>query len=300
VILERVNPWPRALDELAFKVGIDPDITQGPGGNVSYKDDHGVLWVKASGTQMRDALTRPIFVGIDLEEAKKNILSAQEVFIPRYGDLTSGARASIETAMHAQITAPIVAHVHSMAAMALAVQHEPKIYLRSTSDIANIISIPYAKPGLELSSLISSHYNESANGLLLGNHGLTVWGYDWDECFMLILSLETAWKKQMSQRDRSSNLWIELLSSGILIPDEVVFLGLNPFKKLLNANSAFDLLSEYAISNLESNPWISDMVRTLEKIVRLIDDPSTVNYLTENDINTLLNWDAEKYRMTKG
>ena len=293
------NPWPKSLDSLAHQIGVDPDITQGPGGNVSYKDPNGVLWVKASGTHMKDALIRPIFVGVDLEEARNNILNSKEIFVPRYGDLNTGARASIETAMHAQIEAPIVAHVHSMAAMALAVQRNPADALRTSSDIAKIISIPYAKPGLELSSLISQHYDEKADGLLLGNHGLTVWGSDWHTCLQLILALEEEWKIRLSEIPSQSSKWIEILSEGILIPDQVVFLGPNPFKKLLSANSAFDLLSDFAIQSIELSPWIADMVKVLEKIVKLIDEPKNVNYLTPREIDSLLNWDAEKYRMTK-
>src|SRR3981081_1397517 len=53
------------LLELAAGLGWDPLAIQGPGGNISLKRD-GVMWVKASGTWMMEAMTRSILVPVDI------------------------------------------------------------------------------------------------------------------------------------------------------------------------------------------------------------------------------------------
>src|SRR2546427_272765 len=50
---------------LAASLGRDPLVIQGPGGNISHKRD-GVMWVKASGTWMMNAMAQPILVPVDL------------------------------------------------------------------------------------------------------------------------------------------------------------------------------------------------------------------------------------------
>ena len=54
-----------ALAAASARIGADPLLIQGPGGNTSIKDG-GVMWIKASGTNLADALTRDVFVPCDL------------------------------------------------------------------------------------------------------------------------------------------------------------------------------------------------------------------------------------------
>ena len=48
------DPEMQDLLGLAARLGRDPLVVQGPGGNISLKRD-GVMWVKASGTWMMEA-----------------------------------------------------------------------------------------------------------------------------------------------------------------------------------------------------------------------------------------------------
>lgn len=54
----------KALRHLSAKVGSDPLLVQAAGGNTSIKDE-GVMWIKASGTWLRDADAKDIFVPLD-------------------------------------------------------------------------------------------------------------------------------------------------------------------------------------------------------------------------------------------
>ena len=60
---------PAALTELAAfstRIGRDPEQVQAAGGNTSLKQD-GLLWVKASGLWLADAMERALFVPVRLD-----------------------------------------------------------------------------------------------------------------------------------------------------------------------------------------------------------------------------------------
>ena len=52
------------LRSLSARAGADPLLVQAAGGNTSLKDN-GIMWIKASGTWLKDAETRDIFVAVD-------------------------------------------------------------------------------------------------------------------------------------------------------------------------------------------------------------------------------------------
>lgn len=57
----------RPLLELTQRIGSDPLLTQASTGNISAKLD-GVLWIKASGKWMADAMRDDILIPLDLAE----------------------------------------------------------------------------------------------------------------------------------------------------------------------------------------------------------------------------------------
>ena len=66
---------PEDFLQLSQRLGSDPLLVQGPGGNTSVKID-GTMWIKASGTELADALTGNIFVAVDPQKAQ--VLSKKE------------------------------------------------------------------------------------------------------------------------------------------------------------------------------------------------------------------------------
>src|SRR5262249_61363042 len=54
-----------ALIDLSARIGTDPALVQGPGGNTSLKRD-GTMWIKASGTWLSQAREPSIMVGLAL------------------------------------------------------------------------------------------------------------------------------------------------------------------------------------------------------------------------------------------
>ena len=59
------SPEFHALRRLSAKVGSDPLLVQAAGGNTSIKQGD-VMWIKASGTWLRDAAAKDIFVPLDM------------------------------------------------------------------------------------------------------------------------------------------------------------------------------------------------------------------------------------------
>jgi rhamnose utilization protein RhaD (predicted bifunctional aldolase and dehydrogenase) len=172
-----------ALRHLSAALGADPLRTQGAGGNTSIKRD-GVMWIKASGTWLADALAHDIFSPVHLDPLRKAIADGD----PRAGAaidfVDSGAnpgglRPSIETSVHATIPSPIVVHIHCVNTIALAVRHDGESLvrerLRPHADVA-LAFIPYRKPGLPLAQAIAEQLTKDTNVFVLANHGLVVAG----------------------------------------------------------------------------------------------------------------------------
>ena len=64
---DAITPPPALADLGALSVAVGSDIllVQGAGGNTSLKEA-GVLWVKASGTWLKDAASAAAFVPLDI------------------------------------------------------------------------------------------------------------------------------------------------------------------------------------------------------------------------------------------
>ncbi len=172
-----------ALRQLSAALGADPLRTQGAGGNTSIKRD-GVLWIKASGTWLADALAHDIMVPVRLDPLREAIAqrdpraAAATDFVD--SDLNaSGLRPSIETSVHAVIPSPVVVHIHCVNTIALAVRRDSEALvrerLRRHADTVSAF-VPYRKPGLPLAMAISERSTRDTNVFVLANHGLVVAG----------------------------------------------------------------------------------------------------------------------------
>jgi rhamnose utilization protein RhaD (predicted bifunctional aldolase and dehydrogenase) len=173
----------RALRELSAEVGADPLRTQGAGGNTSIKRD-GVMWIKASGTWLADALAQDIMTPVRLQPLRKAIVdgdprAAAAVDFVDSGANPGGLRPSIETSVHAIIPSPVVVHIHCVNTIALAVRNDSEALvrerLRPHADVA-LAFIPYRKPGLPLAHAISERLTKETSVFVLANHGLVVAG----------------------------------------------------------------------------------------------------------------------------
>lgn len=171
---------PKQLDELAMfsaQLGADPLLIQGAGGNTSLKD-RGAMWIKASGTQLADALAQNIFVPCDFElmrlslEMDDDRSDRTEDFLLQAG----GLRPSIETSLHAVFSHAVVVHVHCVNTISVAIQVDAPSILRERLIGFDWAFVPYAKPGAHLARAVAASLGPATNVVVLGNHGLIVAG----------------------------------------------------------------------------------------------------------------------------
>lgn len=250
------------LDELArfsVKIGSNPLLIQGAGGNTSIKIDN-TLWVKASGIHLSTALDRHIFVPLNLNGIRKR-LNAGENEVTQ-GEIlnnthTDNLRPSIETSLHALMPHKIVLHVHSVNAIAFAIQSNGKTSLTKILDGFRWGWVPYARPGVPLTRNVEVAIKErpDIDILVLANHGIMVGSGSIDEAESLLteiesrinlvpreihklnenelkrISLNTNYKIPASSNIQAlaiDSISLAAATTRSLYPDHVVFLGPGP------------------------------------------------------------------------
>jgi len=165
---------------LAARLGRDPLAIQGPGGNISLKRD-GVMWVKASGTWMVEAMERSILIPVDSAAVLDGLAAGDpacetcNLFVRR--DLSeSPLRPSIETTLHAVMPQRVVVHVHCVETIATACLSDAAERLAAPLAGLNWIFVPYVRPGASLGRTMAEHLAAGTNVVVLGKHGLVVAG----------------------------------------------------------------------------------------------------------------------------
>lgn len=159
------------------RIGADRLFVQGAGGNVSWKNASGELWIKASGTWLRDALSRDIFVPVALEPLRAALSLGHFDVKPQ--TLGEGShKPSIETVLHALLPQPVVVHVHAVEALALLVRLDAmrEIDDRMAGFAWRHVHVPYFKPGADLARAVAEALTKDpeARVVFLSNHGIVL------------------------------------------------------------------------------------------------------------------------------
>jgi rhamnose utilization protein RhaD (predicted bifunctional aldolase and dehydrogenase) len=167
-----------ALVALSSRIGTNPQLVQGAGGNTSLKKD-GVLWIKASGKWLAHAATEdimvPVAMGPLLSALHKNDPSAEKAQQFVVSKLNSmGLRPSIETTVHALFRRRVVIHVHCVDTISIAVRLDAAAIVKDLLGETRATFVPYARPGLPLAQALKSAMNALTDVAVLGNHGLVV------------------------------------------------------------------------------------------------------------------------------
>jgi rhamnose utilization protein RhaD (predicted bifunctional aldolase and dehydrogenase) len=163
-----------ALRDLSARIGAEPLLIQGAGGNTSVKQG-AVMWIKASGTQLSEAQSRDIFVPVDLLAMRASVAAGESrADQPDAFALTQALRPSIETALHAVFSQRVVVHVHCIQTIAWMIQPDVKAQLAQRLRGFHWAQVPYARPGAKLAGLVMAALAPQTDVVLLGNHGLLV------------------------------------------------------------------------------------------------------------------------------
>jgi rhamnose utilization protein RhaD (predicted bifunctional aldolase and dehydrogenase) len=156
------------LSALSARLGKDPLLVQGAGGNTSVKIG-GELWVKGSGKWLARADAEPCFVPLDLGGVRGRIAA---------GEAEPALRPSIETTLHALMPHLVVVHVHGVNTVAAAVRAGGAAALEGGLDGLAWAWVDYRRPGLPLTRAVAERLSENPDVLILGNHGLVVGAAD--------------------------------------------------------------------------------------------------------------------------
>jgi rhamnose utilization protein RhaD (predicted bifunctional aldolase and dehydrogenase) len=175
------------IETFCADIGQQPLLVQGAGGNVSWKQD-GVLWVKASGMRLANAVKQPVFVPVDLIVLQQALQAGLYDVLPTALD-ASGLRPSIETALHALMPHPVVVHLHMVDVLARLVcqQADTLIASRMPTNVSWVF-VGYHKPGAALAKAVADALAErpTAQVVFLQNHGVVV-GADTVEAITQVL-----------------------------------------------------------------------------------------------------------------
>lgn len=315
------------------KIGADPLLVQGAGGNVSWKDGS-TLWVKASGTWLADAAEKNIFVPVNLDHmtsaaGQLNFDTAPQVL----GDAT--LRPSIETMLHALMPHPVVVHLHPVEVIAWLVREDApqQISIRLANSTGWGL-VEYAKPGEQLARAVHrSLANTNINILFLLNHGVVIGGDNIAQIHNHLTELVRLLKLEprpaippsmpssialgediylpisdmnIQQLAFDPDLYEGISNRWAICPDHVVFLGASPIlyssrAELFNTPPPDDaqiifIKNEGVFSRGELNRAKQLQLRCYYDVMCRLSSASKVSTLTNFQIAELLNWDAERYR----
>jgi len=280
----------------SVKIGTNLDFVQASGGNTSYKLD-GHITVKASGKRLKDAASKNIFVTLDISNLTEDLILSTENF----SYLSQGELApSIETNFHILLQNKFVTHVHSIGAIAVGVSYDLARNLTNLWNQLNLKIIPYVRPGIELAQQIVKVQDFQESQLLLQNHGIVISGKSFQEIedFLDAFEAEVLRIIENLPTSESNPSWVEILTSGVLTPDEAVFLGESPFVASEKVSERFITINSNHIISFPEN-FRDDQTKLAEfyiKLAKILDRKVTISYLDPVEVIELLNWDKEILR----
>ena len=263
----RNRPWPKDLDSFSSLIGRNSFMVQGPGGNTSFKDEQ-IMWVKASGTKLSDATTSEIFAGVSVTTGE--------------GDKSfNQLRPSIEKDFHLLIPFPYVVHTHSLRAISMGIESD---FGSKKSEFPHLAFVNYARPGNDLCNLIAKDIDfRKHSSAILQNHGFLTWGETMEEAYKKLQNFEgeipVPEDADLLQIDTSA----KLLHPKAITPDYAVFLS--------------TVTEEEIIKFSDKNLWKKQMYLVAQKAVALLGENAEINYLSNEEVFSLQNWESEKFRV---
>jgi rhamnose utilization protein RhaD (predicted bifunctional aldolase and dehydrogenase) len=316
-----------ALKRLSARIGADPLLVQAAGGNTSLKQN-GVLWIKASGTWLKDAASRDIFVPVRhealLAALARNDPACEACTDFVFADLNAtGLRPSIETTVHALMPQRVVVHVHCVNTIAWAIRSDAEQRLAEKLRYFDWSFVPYARPGLPLANAIAARLKPGTDVLVLGNHGLAVAAEtvvqaealldrvvnvlirpvralvppDLEALYLLCKGTDYAPAENNETHALATDgLALDRGKDAVFYPDHVVFLGVGVATGIESNAALVAIPGKGVLVRGNAKPAIEPMGRCLADVMRRVEADASLTALDARAIDRLVNWDAEKYR----
>ncbi len=319
------------LSKLSAEIGRDALQIQGPGGNFSVKIGT-QLWIKSSGSWLAHSIEENIFLPLDLNELRAGF-GVHNDFVDRARidhPIAKRLNPSIETSMHALLPQRVVLHTHSVATITHAVCADVTAEIRDRLEGLNWALVPYAKPGVPLSECIAVVLQKaSPDVLVLQNHGLVVAADTVSNAAALLADVEirlavapregappdlTAMKGLCEGLDyvpsevpqvhalATEPDRLSMATAGTLYPDHVVFLGAGcetaeTSQDLKNSTRTMLLVpGKGVVVRKDMSVTAAGMVKCLADVLARVASGKELSYLSGEQEQELVNWDAEKLR----
>ena len=318
--------------EFSELVGKDPLLVQGAGGNTSIKIDK-KLKIKASGKLLSRVFEENIFIDLDLNEIRLQYTNDNDLDFPV--NAFNMLRPSIETSFHALLPNKIIFHLHCINSISWLVQKDYLEYFNQYLKDIRWISIPYCKPGISLGKKILAKLNgDKVDIIFLENHGVIYLAENFSELkknirkvtkilkrprlnhqevnfdLLKVLSLGTEFilpENNDIHQLALTETFLQVASGGVLYPDHVVFLG----SELKTAKNKIEILkiqeSSYkgfivipklgVLIHKNISNTASEMVTAFYEVISRIPKNSEIKYIPDNDVDELINWESEKFRL---
>jgi rhamnose utilization protein RhaD (predicted bifunctional aldolase and dehydrogenase) len=326
-----------AIVDFCARAGTDPLLVQGAGGNVSWKQDD-VLWIKASGTWLAEAAQKDIFVPVDLGHLRAAVAAGEFSASPKaLGDsgLRPSIETMLHALMPHPVVVHVHA-VEVLAHLVRADWLDGLQRALAGSGMA-WTTVPYRKPGAELAEAVATALaGTGASVVFLQNHGVVIGGADIAEVEATLAALTAALANPVAAASPAVAAPAELAAGAAtyalledavvqrlatepalcarvvrewaLYPDHVVFLGAEACvvdePGALAAGGQEKPPELVFVRNLGvfSVPDFSKakqvQLRCYADVIVRQDPQQTLHALGNADIGALLNWDAERYRMS--
>lgn len=325
----------KSLINITEKIGLDINLVQGPGGNISFKRD-GFMYIKASGEKMSDAKNKNIFVKTDHNKILASLKKNDPDPIKNSWEKSSIMRPSIETTMHALMPHKYVLHVHCVNTLSWVIQKNYQNKINIFLKGINWKSVPYKKPGLDLSNEIKKIIRNSiVDVILLDNHGIVAGAESAENVFEIVKSISKKLflcelnkkvinlekfnkylkcrayklpKNEYIHQIAFSRMHSLMATKGDIFPDQTVFLENGLI--IINSYEELIILSKLKAKKLPvvliPNIGIlipstfkevnEDTLVGLSMIISRLPKNASINYLTKKERNELINWDLEIHR----
>lgn len=322
------------LRQISAEMGKNPRLIQATGGNTSLKEN-GILWVKASGRNLADALYEDIFMPLDELHARAQVSFINPIDTPNFLSLfTDGnMRPSIETSLHALMPHRVVLHSHPVDVISLSLLPNSHPLLEELLSDITWHLIPYCRPGAPLAYQIALALSRKpADVLILANHGLVVGGSSPQDAYRLQAEVihrltqiprpvrdiniselsEQACRFPGATIPRSSVIHslatdpysLELSALNPPYPDHAIFCGIHPWFTTKSdlpptSDTTYGLIPGVGVILLEKATHATEAMLQAQAEVYLRLPPGIkVNLLTSAQCEELLKWEAETYRKT--
>ena len=330
-------PEARELAEVSARIGADPLLVQGPGGNSSFKSGD-ALWVKASGVWLAEALERPIFSGLSLFHVRAIAATGEteDFSSARLAESDPALRPSIETMLHALMPQSAVLHAHAVGSMTVSILADGKERAATALAGLNWGWVPYRRPGAPLAAAVSEAIGDAAPDILiLQNHGVVTAGDTPLPAETLLREVErrltwplrylpVATMTDITAGERYEPLpalaglaldpeLFAILTAAALFPDQVVFMGgavpgAAPDESIDTAADRAQHLSGVAPALIlqpgvgafvakNRTPAAAAVIQGLFDVARRLPAGAQVVGLPGEAVAALLGWEAEAYRI---